>query len=261
MQSSYHDQRTVLYRFFDADGQLLYVGITDRAGTRWERHMSDQPWWPDVQRQMSEWYPSREQAEAAELTAIREERPLYNTMHAGTEPLGIFLLAEPWACRLCRWTTQDPVEQAEHMEHELRKLERRRRVPKSESDRLKRDLTHLVACLGRYDRVSVRAQASFERAVGARGQTPRRAYPVLTEREQRALLEDLDDLMGTERARLADLAVMLRRLTPPRAAYQNMTGIQLREILQNRGIRVTNTGNVLRLDPTELERVEWRRRA
>jgi len=84
-----------LYRFFAADGRLLYVGITENPGQRWESHMRTQPWWQRVRRQVSEWYPTREAAEAAELIAIRHEQPLFNKMHNPNRP---------FECPRCGWT-------------------------------------------------------------------------------------------------------------------------------------------------------------
>lgn len=37
-----------LYRFYDAAGALLYVGITIDPGSRWRSHAHDKPWWQQV---------------------------------------------------------------------------------------------------------------------------------------------------------------------------------------------------------------------
>lgn len=67
-----------LYRFWDSDGVLLYVGITDDIQKRWSTHSKTQPWWGRVSRKGFQQYETREEAAAAESTAIRIERPLYN---------------------------------------------------------------------------------------------------------------------------------------------------------------------------------------
>jgi predicted GIY-YIG superfamily endonuclease len=72
------DTRTALYRFYGADDVLLYVGITHRLGQRWSEHARSQPWWPEVRRQTAEWYATRSEAEAAEITAIQQEDPRHN---------------------------------------------------------------------------------------------------------------------------------------------------------------------------------------
>jgi predicted GIY-YIG superfamily endonuclease len=72
------DEPTTLYRFFDARGQLLYVGITSDLPTRLRTHNRLQNWWRDVVRTTLEHFESREAARAAELRAIRDELPRYN---------------------------------------------------------------------------------------------------------------------------------------------------------------------------------------
>jgi predicted GIY-YIG superfamily endonuclease len=80
--------RTAVYRLFDADDVLLYIGISKNFGQRWHQHAATQPWWPEVQRQAIEWHPGRPQALAAETSAIREERPRYNVVHGERAPRG-----------------------------------------------------------------------------------------------------------------------------------------------------------------------------
>jgi S-DNA-T family DNA segregation ATPase FtsK/SpoIIIE len=70
--------------------------------------------------------------------------------------------------------------------------------------------------------------------------------------EVRDLLTDLDQVLGAERVRLADVPALLRELAPGWGEYRAMTAIRLRELLDADDIRTTNTGNVLRLDPADL---------
>lgn len=80
--------RTALYRFFDPDDVLLYVGTTDDVETRWGQHANMKAWWPDVARKTVTWYDVRETAEGEERLAIREETPLHNVQHApGRNPV------------------------------------------------------------------------------------------------------------------------------------------------------------------------------
>lgn len=74
-------ERTALYRFFNATGQLLYVGISGNTENRWRRHAESKPWWSDVADKTTEWLDSRPEALDAERVAIRAERPLYNHAH------------------------------------------------------------------------------------------------------------------------------------------------------------------------------------
>jgi hypothetical protein len=68
--------RGSVYRLFDANGRLLYVGMTSRAG-RWFEHLSRE-WWPDVATATVEHFPTREDASLAEANAIRNENPRHN---------------------------------------------------------------------------------------------------------------------------------------------------------------------------------------
>ena len=67
-----------IYRHFDADGQLLYVGITDNPKRRLSEHMCRAIWRDEIDRIEVKWIGSREDALAAEAKAIREEQPVFN---------------------------------------------------------------------------------------------------------------------------------------------------------------------------------------
>lgn len=67
-----------LYRFFDADGNLLYVGASSNAPARLEQHRRDKSWWSQVASCTMEHYEHRYLAVAAEVHAIREEKPRHN---------------------------------------------------------------------------------------------------------------------------------------------------------------------------------------
>jgi hypothetical protein len=73
-----------LYRFYDRDGALLYVGISVNAPGRFAQHRHDKPWWADVARIDIEPHRGRDEVLAAERAAIRAEAPRYNVQHAGT---------------------------------------------------------------------------------------------------------------------------------------------------------------------------------
>ncbi|MFE7485489.1 GIY-YIG nuclease family protein [Streptomyces sp. NPDC057552] len=74
--------RTALYRLFDAQDTLLYVGIAEDPKSRWAQHAADKTWWPQVTRRDIEWLPDRKLAEEAERSAIEGEGPIHNTRHA-----------------------------------------------------------------------------------------------------------------------------------------------------------------------------------
>ena len=68
---------TALYRLFDAEERLLYVGISLGPATRFRAHAS-RDWWLDVAKSTLEWWPDLETAKAAEKLAIETERPIHN---------------------------------------------------------------------------------------------------------------------------------------------------------------------------------------
>lgn len=74
-------KRTALYRLYDADDALLYVGIAFELSRRYNQHRKTKAWWPEVARKEVCWYEDRTQAEQAEVAAIRSEKPRYNIAH------------------------------------------------------------------------------------------------------------------------------------------------------------------------------------
>lgn len=72
----------VLYRFYSATGQLLYVGITANPPTRFKAHRRTKDWWSEVVGITLENYATREDLANAERRAIQVERPLHNVVHA-----------------------------------------------------------------------------------------------------------------------------------------------------------------------------------
>jgi predicted GIY-YIG superfamily endonuclease len=71
----------VLYRFFDATGRLLYVGITVHLPNRLTDHRHGKPWWTDVTRITLEHHPDRNAVLHAERVAIQKEHPKWNVIH------------------------------------------------------------------------------------------------------------------------------------------------------------------------------------
>ena len=72
-----------LYRFFDTDGSLLYVGITSNPPMRFSQHRSDKSWWTEVTRIEMAQFPDRASLAVAEREAIQAESPRYNKMLNG----------------------------------------------------------------------------------------------------------------------------------------------------------------------------------
>jgi len=76
-----------VYRIYDANDQLLYVGLTNDTTTRWYDHATRKPWWKtEAHRYEARWYATRAIARAEEIKAIRTERPRYNVSEAVRPP-------------------------------------------------------------------------------------------------------------------------------------------------------------------------------
>jgi hypothetical protein len=73
--------RSALYRLYDSEGTLLYVGISAHPSERLKQHAGDKAWWHHVARHEITWIDSRDEAVKAEAEAMRSELPLYNGYH------------------------------------------------------------------------------------------------------------------------------------------------------------------------------------
>ena len=72
----------MVYRLYDADQSLLYVGLTGRGWPqRMREHLRDKPWFSSVTAVNLTKYPTLAQAADAEAKAIRSENPRHNIMH------------------------------------------------------------------------------------------------------------------------------------------------------------------------------------
>ena len=67
-----------VYRYFDADDFLLYIGSTVNFGMRHYQHSMSAEWWNEAARWTVDPYPSEFQARAAERQAIATEHPIHN---------------------------------------------------------------------------------------------------------------------------------------------------------------------------------------
>lgn len=75
-------ERTALYRLYDASDRLLYVGISNNPESRWKSHLYGVASWPQlVASRTATWFASREEAEEAEVIAIKSEAPRFNGTH------------------------------------------------------------------------------------------------------------------------------------------------------------------------------------
>lgn len=76
-----------LYRFFDADGGLLYVGRTINAQSRWRTHERTKEWFDSVATITREVLPDDAALALAERDAIRREGPLHNVVLNTPDPI------------------------------------------------------------------------------------------------------------------------------------------------------------------------------
>lgn len=67
-----------LYRHFDDEGQLLYVGISLSAVNRLSQHKGSAQWFSKIAEVRVEKFSTREEALAAEKAAIISEKPKFN---------------------------------------------------------------------------------------------------------------------------------------------------------------------------------------
>ncbi len=87
-QASDRTTPTSVYRYFDAAGVLIYVGITSTGILRNRQHNDDKVWWQWVASQEVEHFPSSDEAHAREVALIQKFRPPFNTQH-NTESVDI----------------------------------------------------------------------------------------------------------------------------------------------------------------------------
>jgi excinuclease UvrABC nuclease subunit len=73
----------LLYRMFDTDGRLLYVGISTASLTfeRMRSHKTSSHFFSLVRSITIEHFPSQRELREAEARAIKDECPIYNKQH------------------------------------------------------------------------------------------------------------------------------------------------------------------------------------
>jgi predicted GIY-YIG superfamily endonuclease len=79
------DEPHAVYRIFNHDGRLIYIGASYDPEARIKVHRREQSWGHEIASHTEVWYPTRREALAAEHRAIAAENPDYNVV--GT-PLG-----------------------------------------------------------------------------------------------------------------------------------------------------------------------------
>lgn len=81
---------TSLYRHFDKDKNLLYIGISLNTLNRLGQHRRNAHWFKSISAVTIEHFTTRSEALHAETSAIQQENPLHNIKNK-RHPAGIFL--------------------------------------------------------------------------------------------------------------------------------------------------------------------------
>lgn len=88
-----------VYRAYDRNGRLLYIGATTRVKDRLDCHRSQSWWYRLVARFEIESHPTAAAAFAAEAQAIRDEAPAFNRTHTGSYASRPLMDEDVRACR------------------------------------------------------------------------------------------------------------------------------------------------------------------
>lgn len=68
----------VVYRHFNCEGDLLYVGMTSNVCARNLQHKNISHWFSQVSKITLDWFSEKKEAKDAEASAICSENPKYN---------------------------------------------------------------------------------------------------------------------------------------------------------------------------------------
>lgn len=71
-------EHNILYRYFDENDRLLYVGITKNQFQRLQGHATSAKWFGLIHKATFEHFTSRNDVKLAELAAITSEKPMFN---------------------------------------------------------------------------------------------------------------------------------------------------------------------------------------
>jgi excinuclease UvrABC nuclease subunit len=82
---TYWRGRPAVYRCWDADGRLIYIGASRSVPQRLAQHLIESWWHGIIARIEVRLFPTIEAAFAVEKAAIKELRPAFNVKHAGRD--------------------------------------------------------------------------------------------------------------------------------------------------------------------------------
>lgn len=81
-----YSKKTALYRHYDINGNLLYIGISLSAINRLSQHKNTSEWFNSIAKVDIEWFNDRESAILAEMEAVRLENPKFNIFLKDRKP-------------------------------------------------------------------------------------------------------------------------------------------------------------------------------
>lgn len=73
--------KTILYRAYGKNHELLYIGISHQVFARFDQHAHTADWMYNCWYVNLQHFPYRKQAMEAERVAIQNEKPKYNQIH------------------------------------------------------------------------------------------------------------------------------------------------------------------------------------
>lgn len=87
---SYPVVTTYVYRLYDTEDRLLYVGVANDLDVRLKRHANEKDWWSLVARRDITQFDNRLDAMYEESRAIERESPIHNK-RPGLHPIGLMV--------------------------------------------------------------------------------------------------------------------------------------------------------------------------
>ncbi|WP_435606669.1 GIY-YIG nuclease family protein [Streptomyces ardesiacus] len=197
-----NNEPTALYRLYDANDVLLYLGITFSPQARWEQHRNEKHWFHQVARKAVEWYPTRSEALAAEEKATALEKPLHDSSWRKTNDGDKPMWLDPEGRQRVVDGLAAEIEQGQHwigrvlMSGTIAKHYDVSRATASNAMEVLRDRGLLkYQHFGRYAVLQGPTKTEFDERFGAPHEERqlRRAYLVWTAAELREVLKDLPD--------------------------------------------------------------------
>lgn len=102
-----NERECILYRWWRADGALLYVGKSISLFARISAHRGSSAFFSSAATMTIERFPNETELAEAEVRAIRDEHPLFNVMHnrGGGSPKMLLPVPSPEKTLASHWVT------------------------------------------------------------------------------------------------------------------------------------------------------------